>query len=76
MSKIIDINSEIIKLKYQRDEVSSKIENFKEEYRDELVNECINNLLGILEEEKTLSKRDFQIYLRNLSHDIRNLYQK
>lgn len=75
MNKLVEINKEMTKSKHNRDEANSKLTTLKDEYRDELVNECAENLLKILEEENTLSKRDIQIYLRNLSYDLRNLYE-
>lgn len=75
MNKLVEINKEITKFKHNRDDANSKLTTLKDEYRDELVNECTDNLLKILEEEKDLSKRDIQIYLRNLSYDLRNLYE-
>lgn len=71
---LIDVNRQIRKYKHQKEEAETKLRNLKEEYRDELVKECVYGLMEIYNKEKQLTERDLTIFIRNLSHDIRNLY--
>lgn len=74
MDELVKIHSEISKYKYQKDEATTNIKNLKEGYRLELVKECVKNLSEILSKEGTLSDSVLEIYLKNMSADVRNIY--
>lgn len=75
MNKLIGINSEKTKLEDQKSQIESKLKAVKAEYRDQLVDNCVESLMKIQEEDGNLSARDLKIYLSNLAMDIRNLHE-
>lgn len=68
--------NEMSKLKYQADDVHGLLDQAKQNYIEELVNETTEAFLKILKEEDTLSERDFKLFLGNLAKDVRNLYAR
>lgn len=64
------------KKKYEFDEKKRDLEKAKEEYRKALVEETIEEVLVILKEEGTLTERDLQIFLGDLSLQTKHLYDK
>lgn len=72
--KLIEIHGKISKLEYQKEEAMTSINTLIESYRKELVYECVDGLFKILTDED-LTKRDMEIYIRNLSIDVRDLYK-
>lgn len=76
MSKLVDIYAEISKHESQKTSAEGRLSSLKDDYRRELVSECIGNLLKIKEEENQLTERDMTIYINNLTTDVRNLYIK
>ncbi|MFA1510018.1 hypothetical protein ACDN41_12380 [Priestia aryabhattai] len=68
--------NEISKLKYALDDSVSLLENAKDNYKNELVKETTNDLMKILNEEGTLSERDFKLFLDTLATNVKNLYSR
>lgn len=64
------------KKKYELEEKSNELEIAKDEYRETLVNETINNILTVLKEEETLTERDLKIFLRALSVSTKQIYNR
>lgn len=64
------------KKKYELEEKRNELEIAKDEYRETLVNETINNILTVLKEEETLTERDLKIFLRALSVSTKQIYNR
>jgi hypothetical protein len=62
------------KKKFELDDKLGELETAKDQYKEELVAETINDMMKILNEEGTLTKRDFKLFLGNLARDIKHLY--
>ena len=74
MNKLIEVNKELNKYKAQKVSAEGHIIELMDDYRSELVRECVQGLMKILNEEGELTERDLKIYINNLSLDVRNLY--
>jgi hypothetical protein len=74
MNKLIEINKEIGKYETQKNIALGRLATFRNDYRAELVKECVANLTKILNEEGKLTEKDLQIFINNMSLDIRDLY--
>ena len=72
--KLLNISKEISKAEHIRDEAKANIQELKDQYRKQLVEECIENLHNVQEKEGPLSKRDMEIFIGHLAQNIRNLY--
>lgn len=64
------------KKKYELEEKRNELEIAKDDYRETLVNETINNILTVLKEEETLTERDLKIFLRALSVSTKQIYNR
>jgi hypothetical protein len=73
MKKLVEINQEIGKYSSQRNS-AGKLMDLKNDYRAELVNECVTNLIKIQSETSILSERDLKIFINNMALDIRDIY--
>ncbi len=66
--------NEMKKLEFEINNQLENLEKTKDNYKEELVKETVNDMMKILKEEGTLTERDFQIHLGNLAIDIKRLY--
>lgn len=72
----MEIYKDISKNESKKTSVEGRLSNLKDDYRKELVSECIKGLLKIKTEEGSITERDMSIYINNLTTDVRNLYIK
>ncbi|MFO1442881.1 hypothetical protein KDN24_06585 [Bacillus sp. Bva_UNVM-123] len=66
--------NEMSKKKFELDDKLSELEQAKDNYKDELINDAINDMMKILSEEGTLTESDFKLFLGNLARDLKSLY--
>lgn len=64
------------KVKHELKEKMDELETAKDNYRDDLVAETIQQMMDILKEEGTLSQRDFNLFIGGLARDIKNIYNR
>lgn len=76
MDKKSEAYSLMNKKEYELDDKKVELEKAKDEYRKTLVNEAIGNILTVLKEEGTLSERDLEIFIGDLSLRTKQLYTK
>lgn len=74
MTKLEEIYKEITKATHTCNEAKANMEEIKNQYRKQLVDDCIENLVKVQAEKGTLSERDLEIFILHLTHDVRNLY--
>lgn len=75
-NNLVKLNNEINRYIVQRNNAEMHLLKYKNEYRRQLVIDCVLNLIDIQKERGVLSKSDLETYINNMSLDIRDIYLK
>lgn len=67
---------ELQNLNYEKHKLEAQIQNAKNKYRDELVNDYVADFLSILEKDGKIEEWQFRSALQEFVTDIRNIYDK
>ena len=76
MDKKLEVYSVMSQRQYEVDDKLIELNYAKDNYREFLVEESINNILKVLEEDGKLTERDLKIFLSDLSIRTKQLYCK
>jgi hypothetical protein len=76
MNEKMKAYNEMSKLKFEVGDKLGELDSAKENYAEELMKEVIEDILKIQEENGKLTERDLKIFLRSLTLDIRNIYDR
>ncbi|KAF6620489.1 hypothetical protein G7L40_20160 [Paenibacillus polymyxa] len=61
---------------YDAKEAIEKLEKAQDHYKDMKVEECVQNILSLLKENKKLTERDMILLIGTLATDIKEIYVK
>jgi hypothetical protein len=76
MDKKMDAFKLMTKKSYELDEKKKEMEDAKDQFRETLISQTIDNVLTVLKEDGELTERDLKIFLGDLSLQTKHLYSK
>ena len=76
MDKKMELYNTMSKKRYELDDKRSELEQSTDRYREQLVNETIDDILNILKEEGNITKRDLKLFLGNLALQTKQMYTR
>jgi hypothetical protein len=76
MDEKMKVYNEMSKKKFELDDKLNELEAAKDNYRESLVNETINDILNVLKEDGKLTERDLKLFLGNLALDVKHIYSR